>query len=401
MIELGKKNRKSLRASNIELESRDISVSADDRKIYLRGLDNLYPLTLEKVVNSSPTGRRCSNMMAKFIIGKGAGENGEEKVNRNGETLNQIAKRAAQSISKQYGVYFHVGYALDVEASIDEIKFKKNSTKVLDYVKMAKSKEDDDGFPGKFYSLDIDDKKNTFGKADDKSIWYYPYNSNSAVIRAQMHNDCKLKGIESPTSQQLIMNYRGQVLYLNFTQEFQYALPLWDVVYDDMDTEYRISRYNNSQARNGWLGKTVVKKFADDEEEDERSTNSFNEVIKNNLGPENSADVLVIDVPLNAGEDVDKAFKIDQLKAQFDDKLFESTKKTLRENIMGSFNNVPEILIYAGSGALFGPNSETYIEAKKFYWEQNEWERQELEETLTELTGLTVSFIPVVNENIN
>ncbi len=391
----GNRKNKSLRATNLELHSRDTSVSADDRKIYLRDTDNLYPLRLEKVINNSPTGKRCSNLMAKYIFGKGVDKDSNISVNKRGEKLNQIAKQAAFSISKQGGVFFKVNYLLDVEKSVSVFNFKKNIS-VLDYVPMAKSKEDDDGFPGKFYHLDIEEGKNVFKSTNKNSKWYYPYNSDKKVILKQMRNDCKLKGIKTPTIPQLIQNYRGQVYYLNLTPEYHYALPNWDSVYDNMDSEYRISRYINTQTRNGWLGKTVILKFDDDEEEDKRSENSFNENIKENLGAENSADVLVIDVPINAVDDVNKAFKVDQLKPQYDDKLFDVTIKNLKQSISGAFNNVPEILISAGSGALFGPNSETYIEAKKFYWEQCEWERLDLEEALTELLGIDVSFLSLI-----
>lgn len=400
MIELGKKKNKSLRASNIELHSRDISVSADDKKIYLRGEDNLYPLTLEKVINNSTTARRSSNLMAKFIVGKGVSPEQNAVINKRGERLNAIAKKAAKSIATQYGVFFHIDYGIDVENSVNEYNFRKNSVKVLDYVPMAKSKEDDDGFPGKFYFLKLNEKGSAFEKSSSDR-WYYPYNPDRKVILAQMRNDCRLKGIENATIQQLIQNYRGQVYYLNLTPEYQYALPPWDVEYDNMDSEYRVSRYINNQTRSGWLGKTMVLKYEDDEEEDERSPDSFNETLKANMGAENSADVLVVDIPTNATDDVEKAFKVVQLEPQYDDKLFDSTVKNLRQNIRGSFNNVPEILIDAGSGALFGPNSETYIEAKKFYWEQNEWERQDLEAALTELTGIETSFLPIVDETIS
>jgi len=71
---------------------------------------------------------------------------------------------------------------------------------------------------------------------------------------------------------------------------------------------------------------------------------------------------------------------------------------------MGAFNNIPEILVSAGTGALFGPNSETYKEAKKFYWEQNETERFKLEKTLEKLLGFRIDILPldgVENENID
>ncbi|MDV4026840.1 hypothetical protein CMT52_21195, partial [Elizabethkingia anophelis] len=208
-------------------------------------------------------------------------------------------------------------------------KFVKTNLKVLDSIPLVKSKDDDDGFPGKFYQLDFIDKKEQFKKVDKNTKWFYPYNADSKVILQQMKNDCKLKGIQDPTPQQLVQNYRGQIYYLNLTPKYPYALPPWDAVYDDMDTEYRISRYNNTQSRSGWLGKTIVKKFDSDDEENKK----FNDELKKNLGSENSADVMVIDVPEGTTDDLSKAFVVDQLKAQFDDKLFESTKKTLRQNI--------------------------------------------------------------------
>ena len=396
MNELGNKKKKSLRATNIELESRDTSVSSDDKKIYLRDSDNLYPLRLEKVINNSPTGKRCSNLMSKYIIGNGALNN--VTINKKGENLNSLAKKASQDIATQYGVVFHISYALDVENSVSEFNFKKDGVKILDYVQMAKSKNDDSGFSGKIYILEVEEKSNIFSKTNDKSIWFYPYNTNKKVILSQMRNDCKLAGVKNPTIQQLVQNYRGQVYYLNLTPKYHYSLPIWDVVYNDMDSEHRISIYVNKQIKDGWLGKTVISKFDDDEEEDERKPDSFNENLKKNMGAENASNVLVIDVPVNATDDVKKAFNVEQLKPQYDDKLFELTLKNLRKNIMGAFNNAPEILLTTGDGSLFGTNSDTYNEAKKFYWEQNEWERQCLEEALTEITGEKVSFIPIVEE---
>lgn len=389
------KKKKSLRASNIELHSRDISVSPDDQKIHSRDSDNLYPLRIEKVINGSPTGKRCAFMMSKFIAGNGVDETSDIVVNKRGETVNDLIDLASLDIAYQYGVYFHQTYKLDIENSITGIKFKRASTKILDYVPMARSKEDDEGFPGKFYYLDQEENKEIFKKASDSTSWFYPYNPDPKIIITQMQNDCKLRGIKDPTTVQLIQNYRGQVLYLNLTPKYVYALPLADVVYDDMDTEHRISRYTNNESRRGWLGKTIITMFDDEEEEDERSDNSFDNNIKENMGADNAANVLVVKVPTSAVDDVKKAFNIDQVKAQFDDKLFETTTGNIRRNIMGSFNNIPEILVSAGSGALFGPNSETYKEAKKFYWEQNETERFKLEKTLKKLLGIDINILPL------
>ncbi|MGL5233752.1 MAG: hypothetical protein ACRC8Z_03215, partial [Empedobacter falsenii] len=237
--------------------------------------------------------------------------------------------------------------------------------------------------------LDFIAKTEKFKKVDKKTRWYYPYNDNKDVILQQMKNDCLLKGIKEPTPLDLVKNYRGQVFYLNLTPKYNYALPPWDAVYDDMDTEYRISRYNNTQARTGWLGKTVIKKFDGGDEDN----SEFNEEIKKNMGAENSADVLIIDIPDGATDDLSKAFIVEQLKAQFDDKLFDSTKKSLRENIAGNFNNIPIDLLFSSTS--FFDGSEKYKEMKKFYWEQNEYERFKLEKTLSKLLGKEIIFLPI------
>ncbi|RMZ60075.1 hypothetical protein D1632_10830 [Chryseobacterium nematophagum] len=391
-----KGKRKSLRASNIEMQSRDISVSSyDDHKIYSRDYDNLYPLRIEKAINNSPTAKRCANLMAKYIAGQGIGKENDFIVNSKGETINDLIDLGSVDLAYQYGVFFHQSYKLDVEHSVEGYLFQRAETKILDYVPMARSKEDDDGCSGKYYFLKFQEKEGKFSKTDDKTIWYYPYNSDPKVILAQMQNDCKLAEVQNPNIEDLVRNYRGQVYYLNMTPKYPYALPLSDVVYDDMDSEYRIGRYTNDNVRNGWLGKVMIIKYDNDEQENERAEDSFDEVLKDNVGAENASNVLVISVPMSSTDDVSKAFRIEQVKAQYDDKLFESTVKTLRQNIMGVFNNPPEILVFAGSGALFGPNSETYIEAKKFYWEQNERERSKLEKALTLLLGIPISFTPI------
>ena len=382
----------NFRAKNTELFSREIKADSNSSdKIYSRDVDNLYPLRIEKVINNSPTGRRCANLMAKYITGKGNITN--YPVSK-GIFINDILRKAGRSIAYQYGVYFRLKYVLDAEKSQADgtPAFKPGAVEVLDYVVMAKSKEDDADFPGKLYALKDNDGGGLSNKEEDMK-WFYPYNRDNKVIKAQMLNDCKEKEIDNPTFEQMLHNYRGQVYYMNLTPEYIYALPLADSVYNDMDTEFRISNYNNTQTRKGFLGKTVIVKY----EEDEESEEEFDKEVADFLGSENSSSVFTVSVPQNVDKDLDKAFVVQQLKPQFDDKLFESTIKNLRQNIMGAFNNAPEPLIFSGSGSLFGTNAETYKEMKLFYWEQNEDERSMLEQTLR-MFGYEVDIIPVVVE---
>lgn len=381
------------RAKNIELFSREIKADKNtSEKIYSRDVDNMYPLRIEKVINNSPTGRRCANLMAKYIIGQGNATN--YPVGK-GLFINDILRKSGRSIAYQYGVYFRLKYVIDAEKSQADGSpaFKPGAIEVLDYVVMAKSKEDDADYPGKLYALKDDCEGGLLNSDDGLDKWFYPYNRDNKVIRAQMLNDCKVKEIDNPTFEQLLQNYRGQVFYLNLTPEYIYALPLADSVYNDMDTEFRISNYNNTQTRKGFLGKTVIVKY----EEDEEAAEEFDEEVEDFLGSENSSSVFVVEVPQNIDKDLDKAFVVQQLKPQFDDKLFESTIKNLRQNIMGAFNNIPEPLVFSGSGSLFGTSADTYTQMKLFYWEQNGYERSMLEQTLR-MFGYDVNIVPIVNE---
>lgn len=258
----------TFRAKNTELFSREIKADKNSSdKIYSRDADNLYPLRMEKVINNSPTGRRCANLMAKYITGKGNVSNFPVS---KGVFINDILRKAGRSIAYQYGVYFRLKYVLDAEKSQadGDLFFKPGYVEVLDYVVMAKSKEDDTDFPGKLYALKDNDGGGLSNKDEDMK-WYYPYNRDSKVIKAQMINDCKIKEILDPTFEQMVHNYRGQVYYMNLTPEYIYALPLGDSVYNDMDTEFRISNYNNSQTRKGFLGKTFIIKYEEDLEGEE------------------------------------------------------------------------------------------------------------------------------------
>lgn len=377
-------NKPNFRASSIELFNRDIKPQ-NDNKIYTRDEDNLYPQRIELICNNSPTARRCATLMSKYIIGNGVSESQNIQINSKGEKINDLSEKIADDIAVQGGAYLHIRYNLKEDYSLD---FKKD-IELLDYVRMAKSKEDDNGCSGRFYRLDIKEK-GLFSNVEDKTQWYYPFNDDKEIVKSQMIADCKAVGIEEPTLAEMIKHQRGQVLYLNMTPKYIYALPLIDSVYNDCDTEFRLSLYNNTQTRRGFLGQTVMVRYYDEDNDDDTE---FEDKIKNSLGAENSSNVLTIDVPLGATDDLNKAFVVKQLEPQFDDKLFSSLEKSIEKRIMKAFNNIPEGLVTSGDGALFGVNAETFNQMKMFYWEQNERERRKLESTF-KMLGYEVQFQP-------
>lgn len=376
---------KKARATFIELFSRLIPINEDkEGDVYWNGENNLYPNEIERVILQSPTAKLSSRLFSKFIAGKGV-EGSNEFVNEiKNIRLSDLVALASTNISRQYGVYFHVGYQLDEQLKLKPI------LDILDYTKTRKGKEDDNDNETKFYFKDYCEVKSFFGKATETK-WYYPFSKKESVILAQIKADYERNEKNVPTDDLATMlpSYRGQVYYLNLTPEFKYALSPFDSVFNDMDTEFRISMYVNRQFRTGFLGKTYVITSGLDEEDEEIVKTD----VKSWLGSENIGGVYHLSI--GATDDIDKVFKVGQVKAELDEKMFTETTKNVRDNIIGAANNAPKQLVKSDD-SLFGANSDTYIEQKKFYTEQTEEERSKLEQAITYL-GYPCKIIPIIN----
>ena len=381
-----------VRATLIEICQRIIPLNKDKQgevEVYFNGEDNLYPYEIEGVVSNSPTAVRAAKIFGKFISGRGLTNESQDVIVNQSKNykLSNIAYIAGQNMSKQGGVWYHVGYSL----SDDMLSVKQASLDVLDYPRCRFHKEDDEGNKGKIVYKDFKERT-IFGKKEVSS-WYYPYNPDKNVVIEQIKSDYKEKNddadLDSTSLLEMIPYYRGQVYYDNLTPEYKYALSPFDAVYNDCDTEYRIGLYTNEQWRSGMLGKkAVITQGLDDE-----TSKKVIKDIADWLGAGNSSGIYHLDV--SQTDDINNVLKILDVNAQFDEKLFTETKKGLRSNILGAANNLPEPLILASSGSLFGTSADTYSEMKMFYSEQTEDERWHLSETLTYL-GFTCEIKPII-----
>jgi hypothetical protein len=291
---------------------------------------------------------------------------------------------AASDISRQNGVWFHVGRYIG-----DDLKLKK-SLDILEYTKIRKGKEDDNEYISKYWYNDYCLEKSWSNKSE-KAYWYHAYSDNEDVTLAQIISDYKesTKSKEAAELAVMLPHYRGQVYYLNMTPEFKYALSPLDAVYNDLDSEYRISMYINREVRMGFLGKTYVITSGLDDEDIE----DVEEQVKDWLGADSSGGVFTFHSEKT--DDIDKVFKISQVPAQIDEKKFSETKSSIRDNIYAAANNIPAQLVKSDT-SIFGTQSETYIEMKKFYTEQTQDERKEIEDTLNYL-GFPCKIIPIIN----
>lgn len=380
-----------VRANLIELWKK-ITPYRTNEKIYWNGEQNDYPETMERVVSNSPTGSRAKEMFTKFIYGNGIESSLNPKFT-NGQLLSEIAKDVIDDVVVQNGAFIHTSYGIEVDKN-GEIVFLPKQPKSINYNKCRISNEDDEGHEGMILYKNFNKNDTSLTQKEKKyEKKYYPFNPKQSVVKAQINADAKKAGYEGEEWSEKIKHYRGQVMYLNLTPKYRYAISKFDSVYNDLDTEYRIALYCNTMTRGGFLGKTAILTQGLDEE----TAKNLKDDISKWLGAEGSSGVYHLDV--EQASDLNNVLKIMQVPSQFDHKQFEAIQTALRRNILGSANNLPEGLAFADQTALFAGSGESYLQMKQFYWEQCEWERQKIEDAFWKL-GFSFNFLPI-NEEID
>lgn len=385
-----------VRATLVELFSRVISLKDKntDEDIYWNDVDNLYPNRIERIIINSPTASRASKIFGKYISGKGLINDQQDIIVNESKNykLSNIISISGQNIAKQGGVFIHVGFGFSDDLS----KIIPKTLDILDYTKCRIYKEDDDNNLGRIIYKDFCENKLFGNHKKTEKKWFYPFNKNQDVIIAQIKADYNKKEGEATDDLSIMLPYyRGQVFYLNLTPEYKYALAPIDPNYNDADTEYRISLYENKEVRRGFLGKTaIITQGIDDEEIKE-----VNDNIEKWMGADGEDSESLFRLDLASTDDVTKVMHVLQIKPNLDPKLFSEMKRDLKTAILGAFNSIPEILVLSNSGTLFGTSGEAYEQAKIFYNEQTEDERWKLSETFTYL-GFPCEIKPIVEPKV-
>src|SRR5690625_196506 len=367
------------RAKLIQLFSRKIKYNSN-KDIWRNGGDNHYPERVELVIQNSPTANRARNLMSKFISGAGVVNDFDLSENR---FISDVINDIAYDISTQGGFYIHR------TVKIENGKLVTGDVTVMDYLKMRLGKTDDNGFGGKIWQDDYDESTG-FGNTKEAN-WYYPFSNNQDVISAQIANDYIGN---SENLEEMLGAYRGQIMYVKAFRGKVYALSPFDSVYDDCDTDYRISLYSNKTIRSGFLGKKMFLTNGLSPEDEERMEDN----IACWLGAENSSNVYYAN--LDNAEDIEKAIHVKNIDTDFNDDMFTNTQQRIKRNILGAANNAPEALIFSNDGGLFSGSGEQLKQLKKFYSEQTASERALIERSL-KMLGYEVEIKKLGDDRID
>lgn len=347
-------------------------------------VDNAYPQRVLEWVRQSPTGKSCWEKRAKFLGGNGFEEPklGKVIINNNGLTLAKLlhAIKTDKALFPGYGL--HVNY---------NANFQKTSVNFVKYEDIRQGDTESEKYRGKYVVY------KDWGRRTWRSIYQSKlqvidaYNPDPEVIKQQV---IEAGGWE---------NYKGQLFYLTPVVD-DYELCIFDAAYEDLETEAGIKIFNNRQVETGFMPSAILSMKARREDADEEGPQpngmlgyvnkptQLEENLSTFQGAKNAQKIIVLEY--EDSEDKPELLKFD---IQNNDKLFESTEKSVEGRIIKGFN-MPKELIQAGDKQGLNASGAEKREAIREFNDTTAPERLEISEVLAEIFD---NFIYEVNPSGN
>jgi len=334
-------------------------------------LDNAYPQRMLELVASSPTAKDCWNKRTKFIGGMGfeQADLGKVVINSKGLTLAKLLKAVAADKALFTGFGMHVNYnAAYKVASVNYVKFED--------IRMG---DTDSPETSDKYALYSDWGRKTWKNIMRSKITFLDkYNPDPAAIKQQV------------TAAGGWDKYKGQLFYFN-PEVDDYPLIEADSVWEDFETEAGIKIFNNREVTTGFLPSTMLFMQSRREEADNSRPDSDEQhycnvpsQLERDLGTfqgaKSAQKIIVIEY-----EDENSKPQFQPYSIQNNDKLFESTEKSVEARIIKGFS-IPKELINAEKSSSLSNGGEKKQAIREFN-DNTAPDRQELSETFAEIFG--------------
>lgn len=347
-------------------------------------MDNAYPQRMLELVAASPTAKDCWNKRSKFIAGNGFEQKDLAKqiINDNGLTLAKLLKAVATDKALFTGFGIHVNYNANFKiASINYIKFEDIRMGDTDCPDTADK-----------YAIYSDWGRKTWKNIMRSKITFLDqYNPDPEIIQQQVID---AGGWE---------DYKGQLLYFN-PEVDDYPLIEADSVWEDFETEAGIKIFNNREVTTGFLPSTMLfmqsrREEADNSrpDSDEQHYNTPSQLEKDLgafQGAKSAQKIIVIEY-----EDETSKPEFQPYAIQNNDKLFETTEKSVEARIIKGFS-IPKELINSEKASGLSNGSEKK-EAIREFNDNTAADRLELSETFAEIfSHFYTSINPSGNWNI-
>lgn len=327
--------------------------------------DNAYPQRVMYTIAASGTATSCTNLYAKYIHGRGFKDSdlGKLIVNRTKQSSDKILRKIAKDYSKFKGFALHFNFNGLLE--ISEINF-------VPFEHCRLTIPDDAGYVNKIAVYSDWDRKKSRSIEKKKIKFIHVFNPDPAVVLSQIE---QAGGIEK---------YSGQVLWFS-DDDKEYPACSCDSVFEDVETDAKIKIFKWRTVTTGFMASHLLIHYGKFEKESDREV--FQSKIQAFQGADNSSKILTVEV-----EDKEQVPELIPFDIVNNDKLFELTESTIKNNIIQNYGQPLILLQIKTAGQLGG--SQEMKDAMDFYDSTTAYERALFENVFKIIFASWKDFVP-------
>ncbi len=312
--------------------------------VIFNGKDNLKPLIIENLIDSSPTAFQCSWLYENFL-GGGGFEVDMSEINLsddefNPQNPNDLLFDVSESVSRHQGAYIQIGY----DANYDKVSYQ-----IIPYSLCRLGKKDSKDYSGKIVVSPKGWGKSL--KLDELDV-FDAYNPRPEVIQAQ---------VESAGGWE---NYKGQILYFKLSKKHTYAKSLIETAYTFADVENQLGLYYNSTVKRCFEDILLIRHRTF---ESQQAQAEFEQNMRSLSGVENGSSKMMIE---DKWDDEGKGpgnFKFEPIKNEIKSEKYAHFETSSANYIRKSFKNIPPQLVDYVAGKLGNTSGEDLIKAQSIY----------------------------------
>jgi hypothetical protein len=308
------------------------------------GEDNLKPLVIENLIDSSPTAFQCAWLYESFI-GGGGFEVDLSEINLSEDEFdkqnpNNLLFDVSEVISRHQGVFINVGY---------NANFEKDSFKIIPYMLCRVGKKDSNDFSGKIAVSPKGWGKSL--KVSEIDI-FDVYNPRPDVVQAQVE---AAGGWE---------NYKGQIFFFKLSKKYTYPKSLIETAYTFADVEHQLGLYYNGTTKRSFEDSTIIRHRKFENKADEKA---FEENIKSLSGLENGSSKMLVEDDWDDEKDKQGNLRFETLTNNVKAEKYAHFETSSANFIRKAFKNIPPQLVDYVAGKLGNTSGEDLIKAQSIY----------------------------------
>ena len=283
------------------------------------GTDNLYPQRMQSVSQLSPVAKSAISLIAHFITGNGF-ERGDEVINREGETANDILRLIAQDQALFNGYALHLNSTgLGVVSEVRQIPFE--------FVRLGLA--------------------NQSGEIRDVRVSNNWESSNSDKLPTNELNEVKYQIFNHyQNGTEALTTAKGMVLYAT-PKKNCYPLSAIDPIIETCQADHELAVFELGNITNGFLSMSIFKYPGGSDMEAEKQ--ALSDKLNQLKGAKNANSILVASVD----EDWEGGNLVENIPANNNDTLFAQTTINTRNRIVQSMGVLPSMIGIMPEGSVF------------------------------------------------